>query len=64
MVIRPWLLRPPLLWSGSNRLRSGSVVVTSSRSSTEYWRWLLMVGFRFLIDMALDVSGSKGRSCV
>jgi hypothetical protein len=33
--MRPWLLRPPLRFTGSSRLFSGSVFVTSSKDETE-----------------------------
>jgi hypothetical protein len=57
VVIRPWLLRPPCFFSGSVRLFSGLVFVTSSNVETLMKRRPGLVGLYFFSAMA---SGSPG----
>ena len=51
-MIRPLLLRPPFFFSGSVRLRSGVVFVTSSKVETDMKRRPGLVGLYFFSAMA------------
>src|SRR5512134_3335838 len=53
--MRPLLLRPPVFFTGSTRLFSGSLFVTSENSETVMKRRPGLVGLNFLA-MALDLS--------
>jgi hypothetical protein len=52
VVIRPLLFRPPVFFSGSVRLFSGFVFVTSSNEETDMKRRPGLVGLYFFSAMA------------